>query len=192
VRAQLASSEAIGKRRIVALLGLIVLVGAACGGGTPDATARPAAGSDAEYAVAACTAWDALFRAVGNPDTGSGSDLSRALDEAVAAGDVASADRLAKDIARELEVGREHVAVARGWPPRTPVMVHFDRVFTAFEAMIAAKRAAAGHEPGAIDPQAAFEDAGGIEAWFAMLEALRATASTDATAEQCPNVPVTP
>ena len=174
------------------IIGLVVLGGAACGGGAPSATARPAPASYAEYAVAACAAWDALFRAVGNPDTGSGSDLSRALDEAVAAGDVASADRLANDITRELEVGREHVAVARGWPPRTPVMVHFDRVFTAFEAMTAAKRAAAGREPNAVDPQTAFEEAGGIEAWFAMLEALRAAATTGATAESCPNVPVTP
>ena len=40
-----------------------------------------------DYAFAACAAWDRLFVAVGNPDTASGSDLSRSLDAAVEASD---------------------------------------------------------------------------------------------------------
>jgi hypothetical protein len=173
---------------------VVALAGAGCGGGAPSATARPAAASYDEYRIAACAAWESLFRAVGNPDTGSGSDLSHALDAAVTAGDVAAADRLAADITRELKAGREQVAVAGGWQPRAPVMVQLDRVFAAYEAMIAAKRAAARHEPNAVDPQTAFEQAGGVEAWFAMFEAARAAGAGTAGAaeQQCANVPVTP
>ena len=141
---------------------------------------------------AACAAWDSLFRAVGNPDTGTGSDLSRALDDAVAAGDAALADRLATDIVRELEDGREQVAVAGGWQPRAPVMVQLDREFVAFEVMTSAKVAAARREPTALDPQTAFEQAGGIEAWFTMIDAMRAAGGDSQTEDQCPNVPVTP
>jgi hypothetical protein len=189
------------------LIVLIAIVGAACGGGPPNATPtpvatatpapasatpKPAAASYEQYFVAACAAWDSLFRAVGNPDTGSGSDLSRSLDEAVTAADVASADRLAADIAKELKVGRGHVAVAGGWTPRAPVMVQLDRVFAAFEVMIEAKRVAAKHEPNAVVPQTAFEQAGGVEAWIAMFEAARAAGGGRAADARCPNVPVTP
>lgn len=174
---------------------LILAAAAACGApGAPAPSVAPAstAASYEQYRVAACAAWDALFRAVGNPDTGTGSDLSRALDDAVAAGDATSADRLAGDITTELEDGREQVAVAGGWQPRAPVMMQLDRVFVAFEAMTSAKLAAARREPNAVDPQTAFEQAGGIEAWFAMLDAYRAEGGGGATEEQCPNVPVTP
>jgi hypothetical protein len=175
------------------LIVLTVLASAACGAPGSSAIANPAAASYDEYAVASCAAWDALFRAVGNPDTGSGSDLSRALDAAVAAGDAASADRLAADIAKDLNAGRALVAVAGGWRPRALVMVQLDRIFAAYEAMIAAKRAKARHDPNAVDPQAAFEQAGGIEAYFAWIDALRAAGLTGAATErQCPNVPVPP
>ncbi len=156
-------------------------------------TVRPAAASYEEYAVAACAAWDALFRAVGNPDTGTGSDLSRALDAAVAAGDGPSADRAAAAIAMELGTGRQQVAFAAGWVPRARVMAQVDRIFVAYEAMIAAKRAAPRHEPNAVDPQAAFEQAGGIEAYFAWIAALKEAGLTGAATErQCPKVPVAP
>lgn len=173
-----------GERQLrgVVLL-LIVLASAAC---APQA--RRAASYE-EYFVAACAAWDALFGAVGNPDTGGGSDLSRKLDEAVSAGDAAAAERLAAEIAKELKTGREQIAVAGGWPPRAAVMVQLDRVFAAYEAMIAAKLAAARHEPTAVDPQAAFEQAGGLEAWFAMIDAMRAAGlgAADSTDRQCAN-----
>lgn len=71
-------------------------------------------------------------------------------------------------------------------------MVQFDRVLVAYEAMIEAKRAAARREPNAVDPQTAFEQGGGIEAWFAMIDAMRAAGGGSATEEQCPNVPVAP
>ena len=180
-------------RRIGGVLVLaLALVGGGCGSGQTGSPARPAAANYDEYATAACAAWDALFKAVGNPDTGGGSVLSKGLDEAVAAADVAAADRLAIDIARELQTGREQIGIAGGWAPRRPVMVQLDRVFAAFEAMVAAKRAAARHEPNAVEPQAAFEQAGGVEAWQAMFEAARAAGGGAATDRPCPNVPVTP
>jgi hypothetical protein len=170
----------------------VLLIAVATGGCTPSpaaATRRPAAATYEEYFVAACAAWDSLFRAVGNPDTGSGSDLSRALDAAVAAGDVAAAQLAAEGMARELKAAREQVAVARGWPPRTAMMVQLDRVLAAFEVGTAAKLAVAKGEPNAVDPQAAFEQAGGLEAWFAMIEAGRAAGlgAADGSNRQCAN-----
>jgi hypothetical protein len=171
-----------GQRQLRGVVLLIVLATAAC---TPQA--RRAASYE-EYFVAACAAWDGLFRAVGNPDTGTGSDLSRALDAAVAAGDGASAERAAAEMAGVLKAAREQAAVARGWAPRTAVMVQFDRVLAAFEVGTAAKLAKVKGQPN-VDPQAAFEQAGGLEAWFAMIEAARAAGlgTVDASNRQCAN-----
>jgi hypothetical protein len=173
---------------------LIVLLGAACSGSPPGGTARPVAASYDQYRTAACAAWDALFGAVGNPDTASGSEMSRALDAAVTAGDTETADRIAGEIAKELRAGRDQIAVAGGWAPRTAVTVEMDRMFVAFEAMIEAKRASARHEPDAVDPQTAFEQAGGVDAWHAMFEAARkaGAGTAGATERPCENVPVTP
>jgi hypothetical protein len=173
------------------LLALTVLVSAACGGGPSSPTAKPAATSWQEFTVAYCAAWDALFRAVGNPDTASGSDLSRSLDEAVKAGDVPTADGLAAEMTRELTAGREQVAVAAGYARRAAMMVEFDRLFAAYEAHTEAKRAAARREPNSVEPQAAFEQAGGLSAWVAMFEAARGVERTPAEPEhRCANVPV--
>jgi hypothetical protein len=114
------------------------------------------------------------------------------LDEAVESGDIASADRLATQIIDGLEAGREQVAVAAGWQPRARLMMQLDRVFVAFEAMTSAKLAVARREPDAVDPQTALEQAGGIEAWFGMIDAVRAAGGGGAAEEPCPNVPVTP
>lgn len=118
----------------IASLALVIVAAAACGGGSPSSTARAAASSYEQYAIESCAAWEALFLAVGNPDTASGSDLSRALDEAVEAGDAASAERLAIEITRELRSGRERIAAASGWQPRAQVMAQMDRMFAAYEA----------------------------------------------------------
>lgn len=176
---------------------LLAVVVAACGAGAPSAdsspTPRPAASSFDEYATAFCAAWTALFTAVGNPDTAAGSVLSKALDEAVATENRPEAERLAAEITVGLESGRRHARVAGGWPPAAPAMTEFDRVFVAFEAMIAAKAASATVTPNPVDPQAAFEQAGGVEGYFAMLDAMRAMASArPAGAQQCPNLPVGP
>jgi hypothetical protein len=156
----------------------------------PGVSTERTIGSSEEYYVVACKAWDALDRAVGDPDTGEGSKLSRALDQAVEARDVASADRAAAGITAELASGRRQLKTAGTWGPRSKTVAQFDRVFVAFEAMTAAKRAAARGKPNAVDPQAAFEQAGGVEAWFAMFESI--PPSEMATGKPCPNVPVTP
>jgi uncharacterized protein YceK len=177
---------------------LLSLTTAGCAGVAPRASTQPSASSTTqpalasydEYHDAACQAWDALDRAVGNPETGSGSELSRALDEAAATGDGPGADGLAADIKAELATGRRHLAVARTWAPRAETMAQFDRVFSAFEAMTDAKRAMANAEPDAVDPQLAFERAGGLEAWYAMFESMSEEDMT--SGKPCPNVPVTP
>ena len=65
-------------------LAILVLTVAAC-----SAPAAPslAPATFEEFAVHACDAFAAMFRAVGNPDAGSDSELSKSLDEAVQRGD---------------------------------------------------------------------------------------------------------
>jgi hypothetical protein len=177
----------------LAFITLIMAIAAACGSGAPSATPLPAATSFDEYAVGFCAAFQALFKAVGNPDTAAGSELSKALDDAVTAGDGGAAEQLAGEITAELESGRRHVAYARGWAPAAPMLDQLDRVFVAFEAMTAAKAAKANGAPGAIDPQAALEQAGGIEAWFAMLTAWPTLEDGRPDGVQpCADVPISP
>ncbi|MEO8470424.1 MAG: hypothetical protein ABI573_12265 [Chloroflexota bacterium] len=152
-------------------IALFMLAAAACGTGTPSAI-TPKVATFEESSTAFCAAFGSLIRAVGNPDAGTPSVLSKSLDDAVAAGDIASADRAAAAITSELESGRQQAAEAARWQPAEPETAALDRVLVAFEGAITAKRAAAGHGPGSIDPQAAFEQAGGVEAWSALLAAV--------------------
>jgi hypothetical protein len=179
----------------IVIVALVVAAAAGCGPGapSPSPTPPPAATSFEEYAVGFCAAFDAMFRAVGNPDTGEGSLLSKALDAAVAADDGGTADQSAAAITTELETGRQQVAYARGWAPAAPMMDHMDRVFVAFEAMVDAKRRAANQVADSIDPQAVFEQAGGVESWFALFEAWRGMEDQrPASVQPCANVPVSP
>jgi hypothetical protein len=176
-----------GPRRLrVAFLVLLILAGPGC------TTPVRRAATFEEYFVATCAAWEALLRAVGNPDTGSGSDLSKALDVALAAGDIATADRVLASILREFKTGREQVAVAAGWQPRAAEMALLDRVFVTFEAVRVARvaRAAAAQRGESPRPDAV-EPAADQDAWFALLDALgrRGASATD---RQCANVPVMP
>lgn len=175
----------------VVVIAWIVFAGAACTTGATTATPSPTAMSFETYSVSFCAAFDALFRAVGNPDTGSGSELTRLLDDAIQARDAASVDRLAANITAELEVARGHAAAAGGWLPRAQMMAQLDRMLVASESMIAAKRAAAHQSPdeAASLGQAAFEQAGGVEAWFAMI---KAATPIEETGQQCANVPISP
>ena len=179
----------------VALLGALL---AGCGpqgvpGALPDATVLPRASSFDDYAVAFCTAWDAMFRAVGNPDTGAGSDLSKALDAAVEAKDGLAAERIGEEIRTELEDGRRAALSGVGWAPATKTMEELDRVFVAFEKMTAAKVAVANEDPDAIDPQLVLEQAGGMEAWAAMFEAYHAIgADRPADVQPCEGLPISP
>lgn len=164
---------------------------AACGSGAPSPSSSPLATSFDEYAVSFCAAFEALFLAVGNPDTAAGSELSKALDAAVVAHDGTNADQLAAKITSELESGRQHVAHARGWSPAASMMADLDRVFVAFEAMTAAKRTAANQGPDSVDPQAAFEGAGGVDGWVAMLTAWPTIERPDSV-EPCGSLPISP
>lgn len=202
-------------RRMALVLSILAV--AACGAATPNATIAPSppaapiatsppsvssapsassvagAASFAEYAVAFCSAFDGLIEAVGNPDTGSGSVLSKSLDGAVEAGDAATADRQAAAILTRLEAARQAAAIAGRWPTAAPMTAQLDRVLVALETMITAKQAVARHVPGAQDPQIAFEKAGGAIAWFAMLDAYRGVARpSGATTKPCGSGVITP
>ncbi len=133
-----------------------------------------------------------MFKAVGNPDAGTDSELSKALEDAVQRGDPAEAGRLAEAIMIELENGRQAASRAAAWPPAFAAMSELDRVLLAFEAMIDAKRQGAGN-PDAPDPQAAFDAAGGTTAWTAMFEAARAMQSArpaNVPPHECEGVPI--
>lgn len=171
------------------------LVAVGCSSGAPGASVGASlplqARTHAEFGAAYCAAFDAMFTAIGNPDTGSGSELSKALDAAMATRDLDTANRLANTITGHLERGRKQAWIARGWPSADPIMAQVDRVLVAFEAMVEAKRAAAAGASGAVDPQVAFENAGGVRAWFAMLEAARGLERPPGTPPTtCPTVPV--
>jgi hypothetical protein len=171
---------------------LLVLLGtAACGAGAPSVAPSATPMTFDTYAVAFCSAWDSLFTAVGNPDTGSGSVLSKSLDDAVAAGDAATAERVAATMTTTLEVARQQAAVAARWPTAATMFHHFDRVVLAYEAMIAAKKAVGAQPQG--NAQAAFEQAGGVDAWTAMLETYRTVdRPTGSSQANCPTVPIAP
>ena len=153
--------------RAIALV-LVVLATAACGAGAPSSSPSAAPVTYEESNAALCAAFGSMLRAVGNPDTGTPSVLSKQLDDAVAAGNIAAAALAAAGMKTELETGRQQAAVAARWPPAAASMAAMDRLLLAFTAMIAAKQAVAAHTPGA-DPQAAFEKADGVDAWTAML-----------------------
>ncbi|HEY6015003.1 MAG TPA: hypothetical protein VIU37_13400, partial [Candidatus Limnocylindrales bacterium] len=141
-----------------------------------------------------CASWLSIFKAVGNPDTGGGSDLSHALDAAVTAGDVAAANQAAAAMKAELEAGRRQAQAGAGWLPAAPFMAELDRFLAAFESGTEAERAAAG--PSGVDGraiwQAAFQAAGGIEAWQAMPPRAGpiASARPPDSHYQCPGIPV--
>ena len=158
----------------------------------------PTAISFQEFHTSYCSAWESMFRAVGNPDIGNGSALTSEMDAAITAGDIASVDRVAAEITSELEMGRKEIAKASGWTPASPLMAELDRVFVGFEKMTEAKRAAAGQ---GLDVarnlgQETLEQSGAIDAWLpdcpGVLDetrrAIQAARPADVPAE-CPNVP---
>lgn len=146
------------------------------------------------FRTAYCSSWTSIFTAVGNPDTGGGSDLSRALDAAVKAGDAAAANVAAAAIQAELAAGRRQAQAGAGWAPAAAFMGELDRFLAAFEAGTEAERAAAG--PAGVDGRAiwqeAFQAAGGLEAWQAMPAAAGpiASARPPDSGFQCPGIPV--
>jgi hypothetical protein len=133
----------------------------------PSLSASPATFSD--YDAAVCGAFTSLIRAYGNPDTDSASVMRTALEDAVAANDPAAAERASAAMLNELEAGRRLAATAARWQPGAAVAASLDRLLLAFEAWTSAKLAAL-RNPSAIDPQTAFEQAGGVEAWTGTLQ----------------------
>ena len=155
-----------------AVAALIVVTLAACGSSPasvpPSLAPSPAPATFDESSTQFCGAFTSLIRAVGNPDTGTPSIMSKALDDAVAAQDGAAADRAADALIAELESGRAHTATAARWQPTAAIMADMDRLLVAFEASTTARRALA-HLPGSADPQKAFEQAGGVQAWAGVI-----------------------
>ncbi len=183
------------RRRLRTGVVALVVLGAAVASCSPAATAAPGATSYQEFRPAFCSAWEALFRAVGNPDTGAGSDLSKALDAAIAAGDQAAVERAATAIAAELADAHRQSAFAAGWQPAAPMMAEMDRLIAAYDAGLAAQRTAAGQgsEAARALRQSAFEKAGGLDAWQAMFSAVNligAALPAGQAAQPCANVPI--
>lgn len=180
--------------RLVSLLAIVTMA-AACSAGSASPSAKGATTFE-EFHTGFCSGWTSLFKAYGNPDTAAESDLTRAMNAAIAAGNSAEVDRLATEITSELEAGRRHVAYAGAWTPAAPLMAKVDGVFVAFEAMVEAKRAAAGKGLAEAQRlgQEAFEGAGGVEAWRSLydgtvLEAIQSARPAGAT-DACPGVPI--
>lgn len=170
--------------RLTIALFLVSLAAAACGPTTPAASGPPKAATFDEFGAAYCAAWDELFTAIGNPDTGSKSALYAEFEKAATAGDAANTERLARMVNAHLSTGRGHVAVATGWSSARPMLAEMDRLFVAFATMTDARRSGT-------DAQAAFEKAGGVVAWQALFEAARTIdRPADAGSRQCPTVPV--
>ena len=172
----------------IALLALLVLPLAACG---PAAASSAPPATFEEFAADACDAFEAMFRAVGNPDAGTPSELSAALDKAIDRGDPAEANRLANAILGELEQGRQAAAAAASWAPGAPAMSELNDVLTAYAAYIRAKQElSAGNQA---DPDAAFNAAGGLDSWTAMLGAARSAGAArpaNAPPHECDGIPM--
>ena len=169
---------------------LAVLIGAGCSQTASPATAGPAAKSHEEFVTAACAAFDDLDAAIGNPDTGTGSKLSKALDDAVRSGDVAAANRMAEESIARLEDGRRQLVIAGGWEPGSAMATAADRFFLASEVLVNGKRAGATTRDLQAG-QAAFEKAGGLEAWQGMITAAGAIQLPPGTSPiRCPNVAI--
>lgn len=175
----------------------LTLAFAGCGGGTASPAPKPAAATFGEFRTGYCSAWESIFLAVGNPDTGSGSELSDALDKAIADGNPVTVELAARQIRDELDTGRRHVAFAAGWEPAAAPMAKMDHLFLAFEAMVETSRAAASEGPVVArkKAQAAFEAAGAIEAWTAILTpeswtAVNAARPSGVPSRNCGDLPI--
>ena len=158
--------------RAAALAVLAFLAVACASGAQPSPSVPPATYSD--YDAAICGGFTSLLRAYGNPDTNGPSAMRTALEDAVAAGDAAAAEQAATAMLNELEAGRRLAATAARWEPGAMTAASLDRLLLAFEAWTSATLALMAN-PSAIDPQTAFEQAGGVEAWTGTLQGIQTT-----------------
>ena len=169
---------------------VLMCVALGCGQATSPAPSTPAAASHDEFVAAACAAFDELGAAIGNPDTGTGSALSKSLDSAVSSGDVPTAGRLADESIARLEAGRRQLAIAGGWEPGRAMAIASDRFFLVSEVLVNGKRAGAATRDLQAG-QAAFEKAGGLEAWQGMITTAGAIKLPPGSSPKlCPNVAV--
>jgi len=154
-------------------LALLTFIAVACASGAqPSPSASAATYSD--YDAAICGGFTSLLRAYGNPDTNAPSAMRTALESAVEAGDAAAAEQASTAMLNELEAGRRLAATAALWEPGAATAASLDRLLLAFEAWTSAKFALMAN-PSAVDPQTAFEGAGGVEAWTATLQGIQRT-----------------
>jgi hypothetical protein len=154
-------------------LALLTFIAVACGSGAqPTPSAAPATFSD--YDAAICGAFTSVIRAYGNPDTNGPSAMRTALEDAVAAGDSVAAERASTAMLNELEAGRQLAAAAARWEPGATTAASLDRLLLAFQAWTSATFGLMAN-PSAIDPQTAFEQAGGVEAWTGTLKGVMTT-----------------
>jgi hypothetical protein len=174
-----------------AALAVVVLAVAACGSGGAPSSASPSAPPSLapitfdEFSTQFCGAFTSLFRAIGNPDANTPSVMSKVLDDAVKAGDGPAADAAAAPMMAELESARVQAASAARWQPMAAVTVHMDRLIVAFEALTTAKVTLA-LTPGSPEPFKAFEQAGGREAWAAVVDGVgKMSVPSGASAQPC-------
>ena len=172
---------------VVAIAGVLASCGPSEG---PPIPSLRGATTYREWAEGACRAFDALWEAVGNPETGNQSELRGLLERAVAARNSAEADRLVGLIDMRLSEGRREAVAAAGWEPGKPMMIQLDRLLGAYQAEAAAKRAIARGQGGAQTPQEIWQAAGGLDAWHGMFEAGAAIPDQPTPFGRCPNVPI--
>lgn len=177
-------------RRVLAAV-LLALAAAGCGPSAVVPTAQPSITSFPEFFATWCPAMQGMLRAIGNPDTGSDSELTKALDAAIVEANPAAVGQITAQIRQELLTARQLAASAATWPQGAEMAIQMGRLFSAFDAGIEAKRAAAsqGLEAANKVQQAAFEMAGGPAAWTAMIAAARNIPEMGrADAPSCPGV----
>jgi hypothetical protein len=93
--------------------------------------------------------------------------------DAIERGDATATAEKAREIRSEIEDGRAHVRSASGWAPAAASMAQLDRMLVAFERLVEVRLAAIpkGALPAEREGQAAFEAAGGVEAWYGWIKA---------------------
>ena len=188
----------LGWRAIVLVVAFVSVACAGSGGGgsaTSRATPSPVASSFESFATEQCAAMQALFHAYGNPDTAGLSPLMRSFTDAIEGGDAVIAAEKAREIRSEIEGGRVHVRSAGGWAPAAAAMVQLDRFLVAFDRMVEVRLAAMPKGPAIAERegQAAFEAAGGVEAWFGWIKSvgeMRTATGSTRSLPKCEGVPI--
>ena len=121
---------------------------------TPAASAAPSGApiNEAAFRAALESATAELIAAIGNPDTGSSSDASVALDAALKSGDAAAISSTAAVVLGHLAAGRASVADVAEYRPGAEMSAEWDRLLAGTAAGIAAMRdGGLAEDPAAVD-----------------------------------------